>query len=98
MGPNEQNQHFAELRQINCLYIHVVVLLTCLPSLDGKLERFVTKRWQKGLPNLSQTDYSISICVHRLADVKRLKYHLQENLGQEISLLPRTGRSLSIKC
>ena len=47
MGPNEQNQHFAELRQKNCLYIHVVVLLTCLPSLDGKLERFVPKKWQK---------------------------------------------------
>ena len=41
---DEQNQHFAELRQKNCLYIHVVVLLTCLPSLDGKLERFVTKK------------------------------------------------------
>ena len=57
MWPNEQNQHFAELRQKNCLYIHVVVLLTCLPSLDGKLERFVTKKWQKWLPNSSQTDY-----------------------------------------
>ena len=58
MGPNEQNLHFAELRQKICLYIHVVVLLTCLPSLDGKLERFVTKKWQKWLPNSSQTDYS----------------------------------------
>ena len=47
MGPNEQNQHFAELRQKICLYIHVVVLLTCLPSLNGKLERFFTKKWQK---------------------------------------------------
>ena len=44
---NEQNQHFAELRRKICLYIHVEVLLTCLPSLDGKLERFVTKKWQK---------------------------------------------------
>ena len=34
MVPNEQNQHFAELRQKLCLYIYVVVLLTCLPSLD----------------------------------------------------------------
>ena len=36
---NEQNQHFAELRQKVCvyMYIHVVLLLTCLPSLDGKL-------------------------------------------------------------
>ena len=61
MGPNEQNQHFAELRQKMCLYIQVVVLLTCLPSLDGKLERFVTKKWQKWLPNSSQTDYSHSL-------------------------------------
>ena len=44
MGPNEQNQHFAELRQKMCLHIYVVVLLTCLPCLDGKLERFVTKK------------------------------------------------------
>ena len=47
MGPNEQNQHFAEFRQKICVYVHVVVLVTCLPSLDGKLERFVTKKWQK---------------------------------------------------
>ena len=45
---NEQNQHFAELRQKVCLYIHVVVLLTCLPSLDGKLERFVKKNGKSG--------------------------------------------------
>ena len=43
-----------------CLYIHVVVLLTCVPSLDGKIERFVTKKWQKWLPNSSQTDYNIN--------------------------------------
>ena len=27
MGPNGQNQHFGELRQKVCLYIHSVVLL-----------------------------------------------------------------------
>ena len=58
MGPNEQNQHFAEFRQKVCSYIHGVVLQRGLPSLDGKLERFVTKKGQKWLPNLSQTDYS----------------------------------------
>ena len=58
MGPNEQNQHFSELRQKVCLYIHVVVLLRCLPSLDGKLEHFITKKWKKQLPNLStRTDF-----------------------------------------
>ena len=56
-GTNEQNQHFAVLRQEVCLYIHVVVLQSGLPSLDGKLERFVTKKWKKRLPNSSQTDY-----------------------------------------
>ena len=43
-GTNEQNQHFAVLRQKVSLYIHVVVLQSGLPSLDGKLERFVTKK------------------------------------------------------
>ena len=47
MSKNEQNQHFAELRQKICLHIYVVVLLTCLPSLDGILKRFVTKEWHK---------------------------------------------------
>ena len=58
MRPNEQNQHFAEFRQNVCLYIHVVVLLRWLPSLDVKLKRFVTKKWKNWLPNSSQTDYS----------------------------------------
>ena len=34
MGPNEQNQHFAELRQKVCLYIHAV-------------KRFAKFEWQK---------------------------------------------------
>ena len=57
MGPNEQNQHFAKLRQKVCLYVHVVVIQRGLPSLDGKLERFVPKKWKKRLPNSSQTDH-----------------------------------------
>ena len=36
MGSNEQNQHFAELRQKVCSYKHAVVLLRGLPSLDVK--------------------------------------------------------------
>ena len=59
-GTNEQNQHFGVLRQKVSLYIHVEVLQSGLPSLDGKLERFVTKKWEKRLPNLSQTDYNRS--------------------------------------
>ena len=38
-------------RQKVCSHIHVV-------SLDGKLERFVTKKWEKLLPNSNQTEYS----------------------------------------
>ena len=44
MGPNGQNQHFAELRQKVCLYIHTVVLLRGLPSLEGKNELFVGRQ------------------------------------------------------
>ena len=58
---NEQNQHFAELRQKICLYIHVVVLQRGLPSLDDKLECFVKRKWTKRLPNSSQTDWSSSL-------------------------------------
>ena len=52
MGPYEQNQHFAELRQKICLNIHVVVLLTCLPSLDGKLGLFCNKKVAKVIAKL----------------------------------------------
>ena len=58
MGPYKQNQHFADLRKNVCLNIHVEVLQRGLPSLDGKLERFVTKNWKKRLPNSFQTDYT----------------------------------------
>ena len=55
MGPNEQNQHFAKLRQKVRLYKHVVllvVLLRCLQSLDGKLKCFVTKKMEKAVAKL----------------------------------------------
>ena len=42
-----------------CLCIHVVVILTCMLCLDGKLICFVTKKWKKRLPNLIQTDYRV---------------------------------------
>ena len=58
MGPNGQNQHFADLRQKICLYIHAVVLLRGLPSLEGKNELFVGKKRKKLLAKSSQTDYS----------------------------------------
>ena len=52
MRPNEQNQHFAELSQKVYLYIHIVVLLRYMPSLDGKVERFVTNTMEKVVAKL----------------------------------------------
>ena len=51
MEPNEQNQHFEELRQKVCLYIHVVVLLRYLPSLDGKLKD-LSQKMEKAVAKL----------------------------------------------
>ena len=47
MGPNEQNQHFAELGQKVGLYIHDLVLLRCLPILNVKHKLFITKKRKK---------------------------------------------------
>ena len=45
MGPNEQNQLFAELSQAVCLYTYLnnLVLLRDMPSLCGEHKHFVTK-------------------------------------------------------
>ena len=50
-GPNEQNQHVAELSQQVCLNIQVLVRQRGLPSLDGKLRRFITEQRKKRFPN-----------------------------------------------
>ena len=48
-----------QLRQKVCLYIHALVLLRCLPSLDVKYNFFVTKkRKRSGQPSLGRTDYN----------------------------------------
>ena len=55
MAPNEQNQHFAELRQ---------TIRISAPNRFAKVvrERFVTKtQREKRLPNSSQTHYSYKI-------------------------------------
>ena len=52
------------------------MLLRCLPSFDGKLEHFVTKKWKKRLPNSSQADYSsrtLSSLTYILLGCKRGK-------------------------
>ena len=80
MGPNEQNQHFAELRQKICLHIYVVVLLTCLPSLDGKLKRFITKKVAKVIAKLESDDYSY--CCSYLIISKHAQ-NANQGLGQD---------------
>ena len=50
MGPNEQDQHFAELRQKVCLYIHALVLQSDLSSLEGKNRLFVGTRGKSDWP------------------------------------------------
>ena len=47
MEPNGQNQHFTEVRQKVCSSIHYLVHQRGLPSLNSKLERFVTKKMKK---------------------------------------------------
>ena len=51
MGPNEQNQHFAELRHKVSLYINVVVPQGGLQSMNDKLGRFITKNGKSGCQN-----------------------------------------------
>ena len=52
MRPDEQNQHFVELRRRVCLYIHALVFLRVLPSLEGKNSIFL---WEKEEKAVSQT-------------------------------------------
>ena len=64
---NEQNQHFAELRQKVCSYIHAVVLLRGLPSLEGKNKLFVGKKEEKAVSQtqVRQTMYYVYIVAIR---------------------------------
>ena len=47
-----------ETKSMFILYIHAVVLLRGLPSLEGKNELFVGEKRKKRLAQPSQTDYS----------------------------------------
>ena len=71
MEPNEQNLHFAELRQKVRLYIHALVLQRGLPSFDGKLERFVTKSGKSGCQTrVRQTIVNgYNYCIYFLASM-----------------------------
>ena len=52
MGPNGKNQYFAELRQKVCSSIQDLVLQRGLPSLDGELEQFASKKMNKAIAKL----------------------------------------------
>ena len=68
MGPNEQNQHFAELRRKICLHIYVVVQLTSAPNMFAKFgwktRTFYHKKVAKVIAKLeSDRLYKITIIV-----------------------------------
>ena len=65
IGTYGQNQHFARLRQKLCLYIHAVVLLRGLPSLEGKNKLFVGKKEEKAV---SQTHVRQTIVLMARSD------------------------------
>ena len=67
-GTNVQNQHFAVLRQKVSFYIYVVVLQSDLSNLDGKLERFITKKWKKWM----QT--RVRLFCHKNVDLSKRIY------------------------
>ena len=59
MRPNEQNQHFAELGQKVCLYIHNLVLLR--------------KRGNNGQPNLGRTDSRLLLAAESINGLESRK-------------------------
>ena len=81
MGPYWQNQHFEELRRKAYSSIHCLVLNRGLPSLDSKLERFVTKIKKKAVAKLESapTDYiatEIFVTVIPDADQTAINYQM----------------------
>ena len=62
MGPNEQNQHFAELRQKVCLYIHAVVLLR-FAKFGRQKQAFVGKKEEKAVSQLKSDRHTETIVV-----------------------------------
>ena len=74
MGPNEQNQHFAEFRQNAYSYIHAVVLRRGLPSLINKNKPFVGKKRNNRLAQPGQTDYIL--CSWVIMGAHRISVHI----------------------
>ena len=58
-----------------------------LPSLDGKLERFVTKKWEKWLPNSSKTDYTCSLHTYTVWYCENgKKLPIKQNLRRSLNI------------
>ena len=90
-----QNFQWNPISKINILrssdknvFIHTckVVLLRCLPSLYGKLERFVTKKkWKKRLPKSSQRDYSRKTML----DFKKILHDIRVHFNNSASSIKK---------
>ena len=71
-GPNGQNQHFVGLRQNVCLYIHAVVLLRGLPSLECKNELFVGKKEEKAISQIKSDRLKQAFIISKLFPISNL--------------------------
>ena len=79
MGPNEQNQHFAELRQKVCLYIHIY-----------KCYKEVCQVWMANLYVLSQKKNGKSGCQTRVRQTIRVyKIMFYEDFADSIQPIHR---------
>ena len=97
MGPNEQNQHFAELRQIICVYIHVVVLITCWQSLDRKLQRFVTKSGKSDCQTRVRQTIDSTLQCNTIQHNKRQYNTMQYNTRQHNAIQYNTRQCNTIQ-
>ena len=70
MGPNGQNQHFAELRQKKRFIHTCIVLLKGLPSLEGKKRTFCGKKEGKDVSQIkSDRLYNLHIVIGLLLHI-----------------------------
>ena len=93
---------FCRVEEKVYVYIHIVVLLWCLPSLKGKRKRFVTEKWKKRLPNLSQADYSTSTCkrypiLWRNDRNSKIQNGMKKHVHFRVPFLPCRGHTTTKK-
>ena len=79
LGPNEQNQHFAELRQKVCLHIHAVVQKVFGQVWMANSNVLKQKKWKEGCAKLKSDQRGLFINCHwsdRLYSDVRLRLDL----------------------